>query len=92
MCYLERCVTSRDQCVTWKGVLTLDTSVSRSWTLSCVCSSMKERKVWRRAGSDTERRKRSRYAVVVITSSSVHYSQSENRDMHTTDNQRTEIY
>ena len=59
------------QRVTWKGVLTLLTSVSRMCTLSCVCSRMKDRKVWRRAGSGMERRKRSRYAVVVITSSRV---------------------
>lgn len=48
------------QCVTWKGVLTRLTSVSRMCTLSCVCSRMKDRKVWRRAGSGTERRNRSR--------------------------------
>lgn len=64
------------QCVTWKGVLTLLTSVSRMCTLSCVCSRMKDRKGCRRAGSGMERRKRSRYAVVVITSSTVNYTQA----------------
>lgn len=66
-------------CVTWKGVLILLTSVSSTCTLSCVCSRMKDRKVCRRAGSETDRRKRSRYAVVVITSSTVSYTHTHIR-------------
>lgn len=58
---------------TWKGVLIRLTSVSKMCTLSCWWRRMKERKVCSKAGSVTLLRKRSRYAVVVITSSSVSF-------------------
>ncbi|KAF3852481.1 hypothetical protein F7725_005836 [Dissostichus mawsoni] len=57
------------------GVLMRLTRVSRMWTLSCRWRRMKERKVCSRAGSDTALRKRSRYAVVVITSSRVSFTE-----------------
>lgn len=60
---------------TWKGVLIRLTSVSKMCTLSCWWRRMKERKVWSRAGSVTLLRKRSRYAVVVITSSRVSFTE-----------------
>lgn len=59
---------------TWKGVLIRLTSVSKMWTLSCWWRRMKERNVWSRAGSVMLFRKRSRYAVVVITSSRVSFT------------------
>lgn len=58
---------------TWKGVLIRLTSVSKMWTPSCWWRRMKERRVCSRAGSVTLLRKRSRYAVVVSTSSSVSF-------------------
>lgn len=70
----NRCVyqTSVSPCEsTWKGVLMRLTRVSRMWTPSCWWRRMKERRVCSRAGSETLLRKRSRYAVVAITSSSV---------------------
>lgn len=63
---------------TWKGVLIRLTSVSKIWTLSCWCRRMKERKVCSSAGSVTLLRKRSRYAVVVITSSRVSFIETGN--------------
>lgn len=64
-------------CLTRNGVLILLVSVSRIWTFSCRCSKIKRRKILRRAGSETLRKKRSRYAVVVITSSTVTCKQKE---------------
>lgn len=62
---------------TWNGVLMRLTRVSKMWTLSCRCSRIKERKVCSSAGSDTVLRKRSRYAVVVITSSRVNFTEEQ---------------
>lgn len=63
--------------LTRKGVLIRLVRVSRMWTFSCWCSRMKRRKISRSAGSEMLRRKRSRYAVVVMTSSTVTWSQWE---------------
>lgn len=68
--------------LTRKGVLILLVSVSRMWTFSCWCSRMKRRKICRRAGSEMLRRKRSRYAVVVMTSSTVTCGQTTEQREH----------
>ena len=57
--------------LTRKGVLIRLVRVSRMWTFSCWCSRMKRRKISSSAGSEMLRRKRSKYAVVVMTSSTV---------------------
>ena len=67
--------------LTRNGVLIRLVRVSRMWTFSCWCKRIKRRKISSSAGSEILRRKRSRYAVVVITSSTVTWDQrqSENR-------------
>lgn len=67
--------------LTRNGVLIRLVRVSRMWTFSCWCKRIKRRKISRRAGSEILRRKRSRYAVVVMTSSTVtcDQRQSEHR-------------
>lgn len=71
VCVFKRIHVHWGSSYTWKGVLIRLTSVSKMWTLSCWWRRMKERKVCSSAGSVTLLRKRSRYAVVVITSSRV---------------------
>lgn len=76
MLHLRAAENARGMMCTWKGVLIRLTSVSKMWTPSCWWSRMKERRVCSSAGSVTLLRNRSRYAVVVITSSRVSCTQA----------------
>lgn len=77
----ESLVPSSGALLTRNGVLIRLVRVSRICTFSCWCNRIKRRKISSSAGSEMLRRKRSRYAVVVMTSSTVTWDerQSEHR-------------
>lgn len=68
---------SSEVLLTRNGVLIRLVRVSKMWTFSCWCNRIKRRKISSNAGSEMLRRKRSRYAVVVMTSSTVTWDQRQ---------------